>query len=262
MIDNGAEPEPADPATRFPWIDYVRNNTDVHFRKGCNQGAHRATRSYLFFLNPDAYLTDGEAIALLAAVLDEDATVGMVGPMVRGDDGQLAPQGERQAGLGYLFAQKSYLNALWPGNPIRRRQSRAGASREQSGRVDTVTAAALLCRREQFLGVGGFNEGALAYWEEQELAWKYRPLGLGAYYRADAFVYHHWRKGGSLLDPPALTSRWFEESMRLYYRQAYGSVGAFAYDVLTAFQRFASRVAGRRRAAPESAKNSSNVEST
>src|SRR5207247_3468598 len=64
------------------------------------------------------------------------------------------------------------------------------------GPAETLSAAALLCRREQFLAIGGFDERAKMYWEEHELARKMRRLGLRGHYRADAFLFHHWRKGG------------------------------------------------------------------
>jgi GT2 family glycosyltransferase len=94
VIDNGAEDGPVDPTRAFPWIDYVRNATNVHFRKGCNQGARLARLPYLLLLNPDAYLTDGEAVARLAGVLDLYPGVGMVGPKIRGDDSRCAPPAE------------------------------------------------------------------------------------------------------------------------------------------------------------------------
>src|SRR5207244_3933847 len=118
VVDNSALPDLEPASTRFPWLHEVRNETDVHFRKGVNQGARLARGRYLFIFSPDAYLTEGESIARMAEVLDCDPRVGIVGPKTRGDDGLLAPQGERQAGLAYLIAQKSYVDALWPDNPL------------------------------------------------------------------------------------------------------------------------------------------------
>ena len=135
-----------------------------------NQGVRRASLPYVFVLNPDTYLTDSDSIAKLAETLDRDPSIGFVAPKLRGDDGNLAPQGERVAGLAYLLGVKTYANAAWPGNPIARRHSRVGLSRELPGPADTVSAAAVLVRRDEFLAVGGFDERARMYWEEHELA--------------------------------------------------------------------------------------------
>ncbi len=241
MVDNSVDVEGAPPSASFPWIDYELNDENRHFRGGVNQGVRHACLPYVFLLNPDTRLTDSDSIAKLAETLDGNPGIGFVAPKLRGDDGLLAPQGERVAGLGYLLAVKGYVNAFWPGNPVARRHSRAGASREVSGPVDTVSAAAVLCRREQFLAVGGFDERARMYWEEHELARKLRRLGLHGYYRADAFVFHRWRKGGTEHATSADSQRYFEEAMRLYYRMFYGRAGGVLFELLDRFQRLVRR---------------------
>jgi N-acetylglucosaminyl-diphospho-decaprenol L-rhamnosyltransferase len=244
VIDNSPPAEQGWPATEFPWIDYVPNRENVHFRRGVNQGVRRSSGRYVLLLNPDAYLTNSRSLALLAEVLDRQPTVGFVGPKIRGDDGGLAPQGERMAGLLFLLAAKTYVNVLWPGNPIVRRQLRPEDPRERSGPAETLTAAVLLCRREPFLRVGGFDERARAYWEEHELARKFARLGLHGFYRADAFVFHHWRKGGTEHEPRPVMQRHFEEAMRLYYRESYGALGGLLYDLLEGLQRIARPLVG------------------
>lgn len=234
VVDNSAD---GSDAPSSPWIAYERNAENVHFRGGVNQGVRRASLPYVFVLNPDTYVTDSESIAKLAETLDHDPSIGFVAPKLRGDDGNLAPQGERVAGLAYLLGVKTYANAAWPGNPIARRHSRARLSRELSGPADTVSAAAVLVRRDEFLAVGGFDERALMYWEEHELAKKLGRLGLHGWYRADAFLFHHWRKGGTEQVASADAERCFQEAMRLYYRMFYGRFGGFAFDVLDAVQR-------------------------
>ena len=242
VVDNSVEVDGQPPSAEFPWIDYDPNDENRHFRGGVNQGVRRARLPYVLLLNPDTYLTDSDSIAKLAETLEDDPTVGFVAPKLRGDDGLLAPQGERLAGLAYLLALKGYLNALWPGNPISRRHSRPGASRDVSGPAETVSAAAVLCRREQFLAVGGFDERARMYWEEHELARKLRRLGLHGYYRADAFVFHRWRKGGAEHATSTEAQRYFDEAMRLYYRTFYGRAGGFLFDALDRLQRLVRRL--------------------
>jgi N-acetylglucosaminyl-diphospho-decaprenol L-rhamnosyltransferase len=236
VIDNSADGSVRPLEVEFPWVTWVENAENVHFRRGVNQAARLATGHYLLLLNPDAYLTDGHAIAQLAEVLDREPGVGLVGPKIRGDDGRLAPQGERLPGLGRLFAQKLYLDALWPGNPLARHYRRDGVSREESGPVETLAAAVLLCRREEFLAVGGFDERAVAYCEEPELAARMRRCGLGAYYLAEAFVYHRWREGGTRLEGQADRDGYFRTAQRLYYRENYGVAGGLLFDGLDGVQ--------------------------
>jgi N-acetylglucosaminyl-diphospho-decaprenol L-rhamnosyltransferase len=237
VVDNTLPLPIPPPSQQFPWIRYDPVGANLHFRKGVNRGADKASLRYLFLLNPDTMLVDADSIAKLADILDRDEAVGFAGPKIAGDDGTFGPQGERLAGLAYLFALKSYLNALWPQNPITRRQLRATVSREVSGRVDTLGAAVLLCRRPEFLSVGGFDEDVAAYWEEQELARKYQRLDLHGYYVAEALVRHRWRRGGTQHELEALSKRHFDEAMAHYYRH-YGGHGARAlFAILDYWQR-------------------------
>jgi GT2 family glycosyltransferase len=80
------------------------------------------------------------------------------------------------------------------------------------------------------------------YWEEQELARKLQRLGLHGYYRADAFVFHRWRKGGTQHASSADAQRYFEEAMRLYYRMFYGRAGGALYDAIDRLQGLARRL--------------------
>ncbi len=239
VVDNGAEIDAEPPTNRFSWIRYERNETNVHFRRGVNQGARVASRPYLMLLNPDTRLLDGEAIAQLAGVLDARPETALAGPRLPGADGRDAPQGERRAGIGYLLLHKLYIQALWPGNPLGRRLAQ---HRHAPGPVDTVNGSAFLCRREAFLDVGGLDERATAYWEEQELARKLADRGLGAYYAPEAALYHAWRQGGTALQGETASKRYFEESMRLYYEQFYGRAGTLLFDGLTVLQRVIRRL--------------------
>jgi GT2 family glycosyltransferase len=240
VIDNSEDRSSADLPQRFPWVNYVANDENRHFRGGCNQGAALAELSYLLFLNPDTYLVDDQAVRKLADVLDANSDVGIVGPMLKGDDGGLAPQGESVAGLRHLLADRIGLSALWPGNPIGRRTPPPEAARHQAGYVETVTAAALLCRRADFLAVGGFDGTVHMYWEEHELARKLAMRALRPYYNPDAFIYHSWRKGGTELEPAV--AAYFEEAAANYYGSYFGRRGRVLYRTLTAARRAAKKL--------------------
>lgn len=216
VIDNSASERKLDLLAQFPWAKYIPNRANLHYRRANNQAAALATKRYLLFLNPDTVLVDGEAVALLANVLDNHADIGLVGPMLRGDDGLLAPQGERFPGLSDLIVHRKATGA----DPH-------DSTLHLAARVDTLTAAALLCRRAEFLALGGFDERASMYWEEAELARKYSLDGKVAFYLPDAFMRHRWRQGGSEFNTKL--ADYFEESRRLYYQQFFGVRGRVAY---------------------------------
>jgi GT2 family glycosyltransferase len=234
VVDNSADGSGATVAGRFPWVDHVANERNVHFRPGNNLGARRARGRYLMLLNPDTLLVDSGSIAALARALDDDQTVGFSGPLIRGPAGELAPQGESIPGIGELVAMKTRLNTIWPGNPFSKDRIRATLPPASSGPVPTVSAAALLCRREEFLAVGGFDERARIYYEEPELARKLHARGKHGYYCADATIIHLWRQGGSLhADLPGQIAE-FDEGLETYYLITYGWRGRLLLGLLDA----------------------------
>jgi N-acetylglucosaminyl-diphospho-decaprenol L-rhamnosyltransferase len=232
VVDNSASEVEHDVASEFPWVDYIPNRENVHYRRANNQAAMFASHSYVFFLNPDTLLADSDSIAWLADVLDTWPDVGMVGPMLKGDDGLLAPQGQHAAELRDLIIHRPRGGA----NPF-------DPKLHVAGRVETLTAAALMCRRDEFLAVDGFDERAHMYWEEAELTRKFARVGQSAYYLPNAFLRHRWRKGGteSNVDVP----QYFEESRQLYYEQFFGLRGRLAYRAVAVGRQTARRVLRR-----------------
>jgi GT2 family glycosyltransferase len=236
VVDNSADESISGVSERFPWAEYVVNDENRYFRRANNQASKVARRPYLLFLNPDTHLVDRNSIALLADVLDREPSAGMVGPMMRGDDGLLAPQGETIASLLDLIRRRA-----------RGQADHRDESRHAAGFVGTVAAAALMCRRDDFRSAGGFDERVSMYWEEHELARKFRKRGLSAYYQPAAFIYHRWRKGGTeaLADAPMF----FEQAERRYYEQFFGLRGRLLYSAVR-LRRTGARLVKARRSKP------------
>ncbi len=87
VVDNASTDGAADMvAAEFPQTVLLRNADNRGFSRGNNQAAQLATGRYLFFLNNDTELrpnTLGEFVAFA----DRNPGVGMVGPKLRGADG-------------------------------------------------------------------------------------------------------------------------------------------------------------------------------
>ena len=130
-------------------------------------------------MNPDCQLMRGRAAPLMA-MLDADATCAIVAPRILDPDG--SPQGNARGDpdmLTGLFGRTSALRRTLPGLDVARRNVIAGDAADErvASRVDWVSGACMLVRREALAAVGGFDERYFMYWEDADLCRRLRERG-------------------------------------------------------------------------------------
>jgi spore maturation protein CgeB/GT2 family glycosyltransferase len=143
-------------APRLP-LRLITYDENYSFAYSNNRAGEQATGEYLFFLNNDILL-QSDILARLVRYL-EDPTVGLVGlklaypPRHAVYPGAVQHVGIKFSGdLAYGFYRPYELGVKADTNIV---------SYDGAHRFPAVTGAALLCRREEFLNIGGFCE---AYW--------------------------------------------------------------------------------------------------
>jgi GT2 family glycosyltransferase len=170
-----------------PRATLIRPGRNLGFAGGSNAGARAARAGRLLFLNPDARPEPGALAALADAFARWPDAAGVV-PKLVGDDG--APQASWQ--LRRLPSPLALLaHAFFAAPGEARAEPAAGAAIEQPA------AAALALRREAFEAIGGFDERFFpAWWEDVDLARRFRDAGAALRYAPDAIFRH--RLGGSV----------------------------------------------------------------
>lgn len=158
----------------------ISNPENRGFGAACNLGAAHGTRPWLFFLNPDTQMTPGCLDRLLdAATAHPDAAA--YSPRVL--DGKGRPAFRRRSRL----LPKS---AHWSGPP----------PNEDCG-VPLLNGAAIFVRRDQFHGVGGFDETIFLYHEDDDLSLRLHAAYGTLWHVHDAVVTH--AEGHSTARTPA-----------------------------------------------------------
>jgi GT2 family glycosyltransferase len=219
VVDNAS----ADASTRCPGIasgevQLLKNRTNVGFSRAANQGIVAATRPLVVILNPDCVIGP-DGLDVLAEELSLHPECGVAGPQIRNDDGSVqgSARGDPTLFTGF-FGRSSLLTRLFPRSRFARRNVRTDADRARNGqsyRVDWVSGACMMTRRETIAAVGGFDEAYFLYWEDADLCRRVRTFGSTIRYVPAAVVVHSG--AGSSRRAPALAVRAFHDSAYRYY---------------------------------------------
>lgn len=121
----------------------IRNSENINFCPAYNLGAKAATAPLMFFLNNDTIATTGWLPPLLAGM--EKPGVGAVGPL-------LLYENRTVQHLGVAFSTTG-ISHLYSGFP----ENHPAVGRKR--KLQAITGAAMLLRKELFFEVGAFHEG-------------------------------------------------------------------------------------------------------
>lgn len=177
VVDDASPDDTATVLAQVGGLRLLCNERNLGFVDSCNAGAAVATGEFLLFLNNDTQVTHGWLDALLACFA-ERPDCGIAGPRLVYPDGRLQEAG------GLVFADGSCWNTG-------RFEARNAFAYQYRRRTDYVTGAAMLLRREVFHRVGGFDvRYRPAYYEDTDLAFAVRQLGLSVYYEPSSTVIH------------------------------------------------------------------------
>jgi GT2 family glycosyltransferase len=189
VVDNGSEDgSVAAVRSAHPTVRVVENGANLGFAAACNRGLRESVAPYRLLLNSDAEVRPG-ALEALAAVLDERADVGIVGPRTVEPDG--APQVSFGPDLTPLseWRQRRRVRALRQRRPEAIQEVQASCAHEQE--PAWVSGACLLARASALEAVGGLDERFFLYEEDVDLCLRVRAAGWRILYTPRAVVVHH-----------------------------------------------------------------------
>ncbi len=148
-----------------------------------------AKARFIYFLNPDTELLPGSLWALYNGI-NEDETIGAIGPQLRYTDGALQSSRRRFPGPLTGYFESTWLEQLWPRNPWTRRYHLADWPADARQDVDWLVGAALLVRGEVLAALGGFDPQFFMYSEETDLCRRIKRAGWRVVYDPGAIVIH------------------------------------------------------------------------
>ena len=219
VVDNASSDGSAAAVEEFsPRVRVVRNEQNVGFGRGVNQGLRATSAPLVLIMNPDCRLAPG-AFDRLSGELDRWPQCAIAGPRILNPDG--SPQGNARGDpdmLTGLFGRSAALRRLFPRLPVSTRNvvvDRGTPLDNGSIGVDWVSGACMLARRSALEQVHGFDERYFLYWEDADLCRRLRACGYQVRYVPGAAAVH--RVGHSSKNLRQLAIRAFHESAYLYY---------------------------------------------
>jgi N-acetylglucosaminyl-diphospho-decaprenol L-rhamnosyltransferase len=205
-------------------VRVVESPENMGFGRGVNLGVSAARAPFVFLLNSDAEVQPG-TISLLLRALTADPAVGVVAPAIYDAD--------RTTLQSRAYGPLPPANALLRLHRGRRSHQRAGEE------VGWVSGAAMMLRRSDFLGMGGFHPEFKMYLEDVDLCRRLREIGKTVVREPQGAVVH--LLGGSSTDRLSTLDE-YHRSKVVYLRRA----GAGAFQVRCAAALRIARLGGER----------------
>ena len=162
-------------------INFYANTTNTGFGPANNQGVQLAKGSYILLLNSDTIILKDAVQKLYSFYKKNENTKHFIGPKLFNKDmtpqASAAPFYTLPVIFGALFLRGDYWGLT-------------RSSPKEMRRVDWVSGAAIMTKKEYFEKVGGFDETIFMYMEEVDLLYRANKMSMKTYFYPKAKIIH------------------------------------------------------------------------
>ena len=227
--------------TEFPMVSAIQSDENLGFARANNLAARQSSGEYLLFLNPDTEIVGG-ALDSLYSHIQVLPSAGTVGCRLLNSDGSVQTSCIQSIPtITNQVLDSEFLRARWP----KSRLWGMAALYDTVGkpvRVEAVSGACIMIRREVFESIGGFNEEYFMYAEDIDLSYRVSRAGYNTYYVPHASIVHHGG-GSSEQAVSEFAAVMMREATWRFLRSTRGSAYSAAYRVGIAVSAIARLVA-------------------
>lgn len=222
IVDNACPERSYEVVEDLAAVRVIHMPSNGGFARGCNAGWREGSSSHVLFLNPDSRIGAREVVAL-ADELDDDPSVGAVGPRTLDVDGNVSYSIRRFPSLRSTYAQALFLHRLFPRARWVDEVVRDPEAYERRAVVDWLSGACLMVRRSGLEAIGGLDEDFLFYSEDVDLCRRLtQETGLSVLFTPAATCIH----AGGRSSPRAQLLPMLAASRLRYTRRYCGRVGS------------------------------------
>jgi len=182
LVDNASHDESIPLIKKQVWfskIQLVENKENYGFSKGSNIGAVYAKGSTILFLNSDTQM-QSNGLLQMSKFLQSHENIGIVGGRLQNEDGTYQPS----VGVFYTLP-RVFLLLL---GAERFGKLRYNPTHEE--RVDWVSGAMIMIKKNLFEKMKGFDEKLFMYMEDMELCYRAKLAGKSVYFYSGCTIKH------------------------------------------------------------------------
>lgn len=193
VVDNASSDGTAEAVrAAFPDAEVLRldHNANVVAR---NAGLERARGRHRMFIDSDAALTPN-ALGAMVGLLDEDPTIGLVGPRLVYHDGRLQLSCRRYPPVLLPILRRPPLGRWLERGRTVRHHLMADEPHDRRRRVEYVLGACQVFRAEAQAAVGGTDRRIWFGHDDADWCFRIREAGWSVVYEPAAVVVHEYRR--------------------------------------------------------------------
>jgi N-acetylglucosaminyl-diphospho-decaprenol L-rhamnosyltransferase len=220
VVDNASPDRSLEVVADLP-VRAIDSRRNGGFGFGCNLGMAAGSAPFVLLLNPDARI-EPHGLERLAAVLEAEPEVAIVGPRLLEDRDWLVPSMRRFQRPGSTWSQAFFVHrvlrrAAWANEIVR-----DPAVYEHVAYPEWLSGACMLARRAALEHIGGFDEGFFLYCEDMDLCARLRAAGHEIRYEPGVEVQHEGGRSAPRASLYAVLAR----SRTRYARKHSGALSA------------------------------------
>lgn len=219
VVDNHSQDDSLDYLTPlFPEVRFIANTENVGFARANNQAMELATGRYILLLNPDTVITE-DTLHEVCQFMDTHPDAGGVGVKMLDGNGRFLPESKRGFPTPWVSFCKIFgLSALFPHSRLFGRYHLKYLSPDKYHRIDILSGAFMLMRKETLDKCGLLDESFFMYGEDIDLSYRLVLAGYNNYYVPTPIIHY---KGESTKKGSLRYVRIFYEAMLIFFEKHY-----------------------------------------
>lgn len=217
---------------KFPFVQYLQNTVNQGFAKANNQAIQKANGKYILFLNPDTIVPE-DAFTKCIEFMEATPDAGALGVQMIDGTGQYLKESKRGfPSLWVSFCKMSGLTRSFPTSKIFARYYMGHLSNLQIQKVDILSGAFMMAKKEVLDKIGGFDEQFFMYGEDIDLSYRIQQAGFTNYYFSDCTIIHF--KGESTRKDSKYVRLFYKAMVQFVQKHFHGELAWFYTGLLEA----------------------------